>query len=50
MDYQALEIIDMLYTMIAEAWGVPLGNEKCIIERDKALNLLDDLKAQLPWS
>ena len=48
MDYQALEIIDMLYTMIAEAWGVPLGNEKCIIERDKALNLLDDLKAQLP--
>ena len=48
MEKQALEIIDMLYTMIAEAWGVPLGNDKCIVERDKALGLLDDLKAVLP--
>jgi len=48
MENHALEIIDMLYTMIAEAWGVPLGNDKCIVERDKALSLLDDLKAVLP--
>lgn len=48
MENHALDIIDMLYTMIAEAWGVPLGNDKCIVERDKALNLLDDLKAVLP--
>lgn len=48
MEHQALDIIDMLYTMIAEAWGVPLGNDKCIVERDKALSLLDDLKSQLP--
>ena len=48
MENQALAIIDMLYTMIAEAWGVPLGNDKCIVERDKALGLLDDLKAVLP--
>ena len=48
MENRALDIIDMLYTLIAEAWGVPLGNDKCIIERDKALALLDDLKAQLP--
>ena len=38
----------MLYTMISEAWGVPLGNDKCIIERDKVLNILDEVKAQLP--
>ena len=38
----------MLYTMVTEAWGVPLGNEKCIVERDKVLNLLDEIKAQLP--
>ena len=43
-----LELIEMLYTMVTEAWGVPLGNEKCIVERDKVLNLLDDIKAQLP--
>ena len=48
MENHALDIIDMLYTLIAEAWGVPLGNDRCIIERDKALGLLDDLKAVLP--
>jgi len=48
MGNEVLELVEMLYNMIAEAWGVPLGNEKCIIERDKALNLLDEIKAQLP--
>ncbi|MBR1659379.1 MAG: hypothetical protein IJ705_03585 [Oscillospiraceae bacterium] len=45
---EVLELIEMLYTMVTEAWGVPLGNEKCIVERDKVLNLLDEIKAQLP--
>ena len=48
MDNEVLELIEMLYTMVTEAWGVPLGNEKCIVERDKVLNLLDEIKAQLP--
>lgn len=43
-----LELLEMLYTMVSEAWGVPLGNEKCIIERDKFLNIIDEIKAQLP--
>ncbi len=42
------ELIDMLYNMITEAWGLPLGAEKCVIERDKVLDLLDEIKAQLP--
>lgn len=45
---EVLELIEMLYTMVTEAWGVPLGNEKCILERDKVLNYLDEIKAQLP--
>lgn len=48
MENEVLELVDMLYTMVSEAWGVPLGNEKCIVERDKVLNLLDEIKAQLP--
>lgn len=40
--------IETLYTMISEAWGVPLGNDKCIIERDAALQLLDEIKDKLP--
>lgn len=38
----------MLSTMVTEAWGVPLGNDKCIVEREKVLSLLDEIKAQLP--
>lgn len=42
------ELLDMLYSMISEAWGLPLGAEKCVIERDKVLDLLDEIKAQFP--
>lgn len=42
------EVIDILYNMISDAWGLPLGAEKCVIERDKALDLLDEIKAELP--
>jgi len=38
----------MLYSMITDAWGLPLGAEKCVIERDKALDLMDEIKAQFP--
>jgi len=42
------ELLEMLHAMITEAWGLPLGAEKCVIERDKALDLLDEIKAQFP--
>ncbi len=42
------ELLDMLYNMITDAWGLPLGAEKCVIERNKVLDLLDEIKAQLP--
>ena len=48
MENDVLELVEMLYTMVSEAWGVPLGNDKCIIERDKFLNIVDEIKAQLP--
>ena len=34
------ELLDMLYALIDEAKSVPLSSEKCIIERDKALDLI----------
>ena len=43
-----LELIEMLYTMINEAWGVPLGQDKCLVDREKALDLIEEIKAQLP--
>ena len=45
---EVMSLVDSLYNMISEAWGVPLGNDKCIIERDKFMNILDEIKAQLP--
>ncbi len=45
---EVMELIEEMYTMISEAWGVPLGNDKCIVERDKALDILNDIKDCLP--
>ena len=42
------ELLEQLYAMISDAWGLPLGAEKCVIERDKALDILDEIKAQFP--
>ena len=42
------ELLEMLHAMITEAWGLPLGAEKCVIERDKALDLLDEIRALFP--
>ena len=42
------ELVEMLFTMIDEAKNAPLSSEKCVIERDKALDILDDIKAQFP--
>ena len=45
-----IELLDSLYSMISEAWGVPLGNDKCIIEREKALDIINEIKATMPSS
>ena len=42
------EMLDMLFDMIDEAKNAPLSGGKCIVERDKALDIIEDVKAQLP--
>ena len=42
------DIITALYDMIQDARAMPLGPDKCIVERDKALDMLDEIIAQLP--
>ena len=49
MNEQTLEdIISALYDMVQDARGLPLGADKCIVERDKVLDMLDEIIAQLP--
>ena len=42
------EIISTLYEMIQNARNMPFGADKVIVERDKVLDLLDELTNQLP--
>ncbi len=42
------ELLDMLFDMIDEAKGAAFSNDKCIIERDRALDIIDDIRGQFP--
>ena len=42
------DIIGALYDMIQDARSVPLNADKCMVERDKVLDMLDEIIAQLP--
>ena len=42
------DIINALYDMIQDARALPLAADKCILERDKVLDMLDEIIAQLP--
>jgi len=42
------EIISALYDLVQDARSLPLGADKCIVERDKVLDMLDEIIAQLP--
>ena len=42
------DIISALYDTIQDARSMPLSSDKCIIERDRVLDMLDEIIAQLP--
>ena len=42
------DIINALYDMIQDARAVPLASDKCIVNRDEVLNMLDQIIDQLP--
>lgn len=42
------QIISALYDIVQSARAVPLSSEKCILEREKVLDMLDEVISQLP--
>ena len=42
------DIIGTVYDMVQDARSMPLAADKCILERDRVLDLLDEIIAQLP--
>ena len=42
------DIIGALYDMVQDARSMPLAADKCILERDRVLDMLDEIIAQMP--
>ncbi len=42
------ELIGILYEMVQDAKNVPFSGDKCSVEREKVLDLLDEISNQLP--
>lgn len=42
------DVINRLYEMVQEARNVPLSQDKCIVDRNGVLDLLDEMSNQLP--
>lgn len=42
------ELIDLLYGIVEDAWSMPLGKDKCLIERERVLDILDELRVNIP--
>lgn len=42
------DVIGALYDMVQDARSMPLAADKCILERDRVLDMLDEVIAQLP--
>lgn len=47
-DRNTEDIIGALYDMVQDARSMPLAADKCILERDRVLDMLDEIIAQLP--
>lgn len=42
------ELIGMLYDAINDAWNLPMGGGKCLVDKDEALGLIDEIRESLP--
>ena len=47
-DRNTEDMIGALYDMVQDARSMPLAADKCILERDRVLDMLDEIIAQLP--
>ena len=42
------EMLKILFNMVEEAKSVPLSGDKCMLERDRVLDLIDEIQAKFP--
>jgi len=44
----AEELLNMLGNMVQDAWSIPMSRDRCVLEREKMLDIIDEIKATLP--
>ncbi len=42
------ELINTLDELVEDAWALPLGGGRCVVDRERLLDLLDEIRAGLP--
>lgn len=42
------ELVGMLQDAVESAWKLPFGSDKCLVERSKMLDLIDEIRVNLP--
>ena len=42
------DLLKFLYDMVQDAFTLPFGADRCILDRDKVLSILDEINATLP--
>ena len=48
MENEVNELLEILYNSVVDAWSVPLSKDKCMLQRESTLSLIDEIRAQLP--
>ncbi len=48
MENEVIELLEILYNSVVDAWSVPLSKDKCMLQRESTLSLIDEIRAQLP--
>ena len=43
-----IELLGVLYNMVKEAYSLPLMGVKCVLDRNKVMDLIEEINAELP--
>ncbi|MCL1806268.1 MAG: ATPase [Oscillospiraceae bacterium] len=48
MPHDVESLLDMLRELIEDSFTLPLGSDKCVLDKDKAMGLIDEIAGSLP--
>jgi vacuolar-type H+-ATPase subunit H len=48
MTHEVENLLNMLRELIEDSFTLPLGSDKCVLDKDKAMGLIDEIAGNLP--